>query len=56
LGQALFEQHDGAEHGAQGSEESTDDGFHGGVLFQKEMDEVVQVARAFRANAPNNGP
>ena len=33
--QALFEQHDGAEHDAQGSEECTDDGFHRCLKFFK---------------------
>ena len=33
LGQAFFQQHDGAQHNAQGSEKSTDHGFHSGLKF-----------------------
>jgi hypothetical protein len=35
LGQALFEQHDGAEHKAQGSEKGTDHSFHGDLKNSK---------------------
>jgi hypothetical protein len=43
LGQAFFQQHDGTQHDAQGSEKSTDHGFHSGLKFQKWVDEKVEV-------------
>ncbi len=45
VGQALFEQHDGTQNDAQGSEECTDDGFHRGLKFQKWLDEKVWEPR-----------
>ena len=35
LGEALFEQHERPEHGAQGFEEETDGGFHGAVAIKR---------------------
>jgi hypothetical protein len=55
LGQTLFEEHDGAEHDAQGSEECTDDGFHKDLNNSK-VDGEKEASRAITAGAPSSGP
>ena len=54
LGQALFEQHDGPQHDAQGSEEGTDDGFHKVSTVQKWVEE--RTGSVVTTIAPNSGP